>query len=205
VIVLLALSIIFFFYIWIETQIRPIVQELANSRVRNLASTAINGAMADVLARENVDYNDLITLEKDANGSITAIKTNMIAVNRLKTEVCTAVLHKIQQIKRSDLSVPLGNVFKNEMMSGRGPDITVRLVPHGSAIANFQNVFSEAGINQTRHQIVMDIEIEMGILTVGRSLDITLDSQIVVAETIIVGDVPKAYADLNKDTVWNIN
>ena len=181
-------------YIWTDTKIRPVVQQLANARVHNLASVAANNAINDVLARQSVQYNDLISLEKDINGEIRALQTNMAKINTLKTEVCTEVLHRVDTINRSDLSIAIGSITNSKLLAGRGPRISVRLVPVGAVDARFENVFSAAGINQTRHQIIMYITVNMSVLTMAQSVDMSVSSQMVIAETIIVGDVPNTYA-----------
>ncbi len=200
---LLGALMVLVFMLWTESKIRPVVQQMANTRVHYLASAAINGAMSDVLSRDNIAYDDLVVLEKNDSGAITAIKTNMIAVNRLKTDVCAEVLNQIHGIASSDLSIPLGSVINNDLLTGRGPKLSVRLVPLGTADATFQNVFSAAGINQTRHQITMNISVEMSVLTMGSSIDVTVESQMVIAETIIVGSVPNTYADLEQGSIWD--
>ncbi|MCL2546915.1 MAG: sporulation protein YunB [Oscillospiraceae bacterium] len=182
------------FYIWIDTQIRPGVAQVAGARVRNLATMSINEAVLDVLSREGVGYDDLITFERDGSGEIRALRTNMAGVNALKAEVSAEVLRRVESINRSDLAIPIGNLSSNRLLMGRGPRIGVRIVPIGAVTADLENNFSAAGINQTQHQIVMNLDFHMGVLTMSQNTDVTVRAQVVIAETIIVGKVPDAYA-----------
>ena len=186
----LTLSVIIFFWIWTDTRLRPAALTLAEARVRNIATEAINDAILSVIERESVDYATLVIFDRDSNGEIQALQTNMVSINRLKTEVSNEVLLHITNINRSELQIPMGNLTENPLLFGRGPNVNVRIVPVGSVTADFENVFSTAGINQTRHQIFANITIRMNILTMSRSEEIIVTANMVIAETVIVGNVP---------------
>jgi len=198
IILLLFISVFILIYIWVDTQIRPGVIQVADARVRNLTTMAINDAILDVLSRESVGYNDLITFERDGNGEIRALLTNMAGVNTLKTEVSAEALRRVEGINLSDLAIPLGNLTNVRLLMGRGPRIGVRIVPVGALTADLENEFSSAGINQTRHQIFMSLNFHMTVLTMAQSIDVTIDSRVMIAETIIVGNVPDMYADIGR-------
>jgi len=95
------------------------------------------------------------------------------------------------------LRIAMGSITRSKLLAGRGPKINVRLVPIGAVDARFENVFTAAGINQTHHQIVMYITVDMSVLTMAQSADMNVTAQMVIAETVIVGDVPNTYAQFN--------
>lgn len=177
----------------INNEIKPIVSEMAISRVSNLGLKAINEVVNDQITEGNINYDKMIYFEKDTDGNIAALKTNMSEINRIKTEIVTLVIDKISKIESSQLSIPIGNLFGNDLLSGRGPNLHIQIVPVSYANASFNNVFSDAGINQTRHQIFMNIEVAVSIILPSGNTSTTVSTQICVAETIIVGKVPSTY------------
>ncbi len=185
-------------FLLMEMKMRPLIQKLAYSRVSYLASKAINDAVDSQISNGAIKYDELISFEKDSEGKITALKTNMIKINQLKVEVSSIILDKIDSINESELSIPLGNIVNGDLFSGRGPKIPIKIVPTGSVKASFSNVFSSAGINQTRHQIIMVLTVNMNILTPGSSQTTSVESQVNVAETVIVGTVPGNYTYFNE-------
>ena len=93
------------------------------------------------------------------------------------------------------LGIPVGNLILPEMLSGRGPQIPVDILSIRNSDAAFESFFTEAGINQTLQQLTMEISVDVSILVLGRSESFTVSSQVVVAETIIVGQVPDTFFD----------
>ncbi len=182
--------------IYIEEKLSPVVGQLAISRVTYLAGKAINDAINDQVESGYICYDDLINLEKDVDGRITALKTNMIKINQFKSEITNFVLEEINSIEESELAIPLGNILNGELFSGRGPKIPVKIVPVGSATASFDSVFSSAGINQTRHQIELEVTVNISVLLPGFSTGTSVTSAVKVAETVIVGNVPNTYTYL---------
>ena len=190
------------FFLWAHNSMRPQVERLAGARAHYLAAQAINEAVAEVIISMEITYDDLIHFEKDDAGRITALKTDMVMANRVKTDIHAVTLKKIEGLAKSDIKIPMGNLMNSELFAGRGPSVKVRLVPVGTVDVAFSNQFSAAGINQTRHQILMDIQTEVGVLLPGSSASRQVGTQVCIAETIIVGAVPEAYAELNRSPVF---
>ena len=187
------LPLIVAFMLLADIKTRPIIQQMALARVNYIASKAINDAVTEELASGNYQYDELIHLEKDNEGNVTALKTDMIMINQLKAAITDTVLESIRNVDVSELSIPLGNVINGEILSGRGPRIKVAIVPLGSAEASFENLFSTAGINQTRHQVIMTVTVRVSVLTVGAAVGTSVTAKINVAETVIVGNIPSNY------------
>ena len=135
----------------------------------------------------------MIYFEKDLDGRITALKTNMSEVNRLKTDILNLINDEILSLTTEDLGIPLGSLFLPEFFSGRGPIIPVQILSIRNSDASFSSSFSEAGINQTLQQMTMHVSVDVAVLVLGQTKSFTISSQVVVAETIIVGDVPDTY------------
>lgn len=166
---------------------------LAETQVRNATSDLINDAIDRQIENQNIQYDRMVYFEKDLDGRITALKTNMSEVNRLKTDILSLINDEILAMDSSDLGIPLGSLILPEFFSGRGPGIPVRILSIRNSDASFTSTFAEAGINQTLQQMNMLVSVDVAILALGQTTFFTVTSQVVVAETIIVGQVPDTY------------
>lgn len=189
------------FLLWADAKVRPLVGQMAKSKVHILATQMINDSVADYISGQNLQYGDMVHFEKDLEGNITALKTDMSKINAYKAAIVTNVNTRLESMKKADISIPLGNVLNGELLSGRGPEIPIRLVPYGVVDATFHNSFVSAGINQTRHQIMLDVTVDIGVLLPGSSTDTTVASQVTIAETVIVGLVPESYTHFNNGEI----
>ena len=141
----------------------------------------------------NIQYDRIVYFEKDLDGRITALKTNISEVNRLKTEILNLINNEILAIDNSDLGIPIGSLILPEFLSGKGPEIPVNIISIRNSDASFSSHFSEAGINQTLQQLSMCVSVDVAVLVLGKTESFTVSSEVVVAETIIVGQVPDTY------------
>lgn len=171
----------------------PIVLELAQTQVKNTTSDLINDAVSEQIRSGNLSYDRMVYFEKDLNGRITALKTNMNQVNRLKTELLDSINRRILSLDRAALGVPLGSLILPELFSGHGPEIPVEVVSIRNSDAVFTSRFSEAGINQTLQQLMLEVQVDVTVLVLGRTASFPVATQVVAAETVIVGDVPTTY------------
>lgn len=176
-----------------RVRLAPMAEQLIETQVDNQASDAINAAIADQIAEGEFDYDRMVTIEKDANGNVAAIRTNIGELNRLKTSVLQRMDEELEQLSMEQLGVPIGSVLLPELLSGRGPLVPVRVLAVRTSDASFRNSFQSAGINQTLHSIYIDIHVCITILTWTGTSEINVDSAVVAAETVIVGTVPTTY------------
>lgn len=173
-----------------RTKFHGTIRSLAETQVKNTTSDLINDAIDQQIDTGNIQYDRIVYFEKDLNGKITALKTNMSEVNRLKTSILNIINDEILTMDTTDLGIPIGSLILPEFLSGRGPYIPVQILSISNSDANFESYFTEAGINQTLQKLTMNISIDVAILVLGRTENFTVSSQVVVAETIIVGQVP---------------
>ena len=187
---LIVLTVAFF---WLRRAYRDVIRDLAETQVKNTTSDLTNDAIAKQIADGVVQYDRIVYFEKDLDGRITALKTNIGEVNRLKTDILNIINDEILALDHSDIGIPIGSLFLPELLSGRGPVIPVHILSIRNSDANFLSHFSQAGINQTLHQVTMEVAIDVSVLVLGRTTSFTIESQVVVAETVIVGQVPNTF------------
>lgn len=174
-------------------QIRPILERLAVTRVSNTVNRIVTEAVDESIQNGNIRYDQLISMEKDNEGKITAVHSDMAAFNRLQADILDVILARIDQVSARELGIPVGTLTGSALLAGRGPRINVRMESVGTSSARFENEFVSAGINQTRHQIVLYIDVSVTILLPGFTTATKVSNAVTVAETVIVGSVPETY------------
>ena len=173
--------------------LKPILTSLATARVSNTVNGIVSAAVNETIYSGDVDYDSLISFEKDNEGHITAVKSNMAEFNRLQSAIIADILEKLSEVTTRELSIPFGTLTGTPLLAGRGPLISVRMQSVGSSSAHFENAFTSAGINQTKHQIYLVVDVYVSILLPGFSTMTKVSNTYAVAETVIVGLVPDNY------------
>ena len=172
--------------------LRSQITALAASKSQDVVISAINNIVKKTLSSGDYSYTDLVSLEKANSGAVTAIVTNVTAINMLATEIMDNI---VNETKECDLkiSIPLGNLTGNSLLMDRGPKIPVYIIMVTSSYSGFRSDLSSAGINQTRHRIVLNLQVKISLLLPWRTVNTEVSSEVLVAETIIVGQVPESY------------
>lgn len=187
------LALAFSSFVLFRGKYRPVIRSLAETQVKNATSDLTNDAIAKQIAAGNIAYDRIVYFEKDLNGRITALKTNIGEINRLKTDILNIINDEILALDTSDIGIPLGSLLLPEFFSGKGPVIPVRILSIRNSDAVFASDFSQAGINQTLHRLNMQVSIDVAVLVLGQASSFTVTSEVVVAETVIVGEVPDTF------------
>lgn len=177
----------------LQLRISPYVREVAENQVVNAASNALTAAVSEQLRTGKADYNNIIMLEKDVRGNITAIKTNMGEVARLKAEIFDLLGDLAPEIQTLELGIPIGNLILPDFFAGKGFRLPVRVVSLSTSGADLFTEFTSAGINQTQQRITLRVTMTVSILTPFGSQSADVDTDVVVAETVIVGQVPESF------------
>ena len=187
------------FAIYAALQMRPLLEQLATTRVSNAVNRIITSAVEEAIANGDIQYDELVTMEKDNDGRVTAVQSNMAAFNVLQADILHTILTRVDQMSTQELGIPVGNLTGIAVLAGRGPRISVRMESVGSSSAHFENEFTSAGINQTKHQIILNVDVYVSILLPGFTTATKVSNAVTVAETIIVGIVPDTYTYFSTD------
>ena len=162
---------------------KPILTNLAAASVSNTVNRIVVTAVYDAVSAGEVDYDDLVHLEKDQSGHVAAVRSDMAAFNRLQSRIADSILQRLSEVSTRELEIPVGTLT----------GIRIRMQAVGSTTAKLRNAFTAAGINQTKHQILLDVTVQMSILLPGFRTSTQVSNEITVAETIIIGSVPDTY------------
>lgn len=180
----------------LEAEVRPLAEMLAEAKVTNAVTALVNQAVADTLAAEDVSYDDLVTLRTDGGGYVTAMTTDSVKLNTLRTKILQAILEQVNSLDSAELSVPVGSLTGLSWANDRGPGIPVQVLSAAVPTASFRNVFTSAGINQTLHQLMLEVSVQVKLHLPGGAIETLVEAQVCAAETVIVGQVPGAYLEI---------
>lgn len=182
----------------IEAQLTPVLASMAKARVNYVMTQALNTAVSSCIEAEGFDYSDIVSIEKNESGQIIALTSNMTHLNQLRTNLSQVAVNAVADLDMDTLSIPVGNLTGVNLFSGRGSSVPVEIVCVGSSAITFENRFTEAGINQTQHQIMLHLSINVDILLPGETLYTSIGVEVPLAETIIVGTVPSTYLEIKE-------
>lgn len=184
--------------VWADIRVRPLVHAYGLKHAQTVCTRAINQSVTDLLEQQAVPYGDLVKVEKDADGSIQSVEADAMCVNRLKAAITNTVLDRLEQQDVRTLNIPLGTLTGSHLLTGRGPSLPVQMGISATVLTNIRSEFSAAGINQTCHQLYVELEAQLYATLPGEPETVTVTSEFLLAETILAGDVPGLFADRQK-------
>lgn len=180
-------------FVLLDIPIRPVVRENAKYIVKNEVTLMINECVADYLQENNIAYTDLITLSLNDKKEVTAVGTNTIAVNKLKTEITNAIANELKDSRGEKIRVSLGNLFDSYVLDYIGIEFQVKLTDYGFIETDILSSFKSSGINQTIHRINLKIKVEINVNIGTLYQTETVETEILLAETVLLGNVPEFY------------
>lgn len=194
---LLTLAALLVFFL-VQQNLTPVILSMAQARSVSLATQALNDAVSDAMD-EGFTYADLMDVVLNNAGNVSLVKANAMQMNRLANSVIDKAQHRLDQIESQQLKIPLGAALGVSLLEGSGPLIPVRIVPVGSVNTEFSTEFESSGINQTRHKIFLraSASVQIVIPTDAQVASVTVD--VLVAESIIVGEVPNSFVGYNPE------
>ena len=184
-------------FVSIDQRLRPLVQSYGQIAARRAAMVAVHEGVQAALSVGAASYRELIVLERDEDGRILSAETDVAAINRLKSTVTSAVMKRLSAYEEQSVRIPLGSLVGGSFMTGRGPFLPIRIHTSGVVISKLEGDFCAAGINQTRHRILLHITVMMTATLPMERAAIELDTEFLVCETVLVGDVPDTVMQLD--------
>ena len=182
-----------------ERNLTRVVLSLAQAQARALAVRILNEAAAEILAAGEVTYDTLMHIATDEAGRVRLIQANTPEMNRLAAKVSLLSQQKLQDTRDQAVRIPLGSALGLTLFAGAGPKIEVRVLPVGSVHAEFHTDFQTAGINQTRHRVTILLTAQVQLVIPTGAQTVEASTQVAMAESIIVGEVPETFTDVGND------
>ena len=178
--------------VYFRSNIVPTVMGSAVAEVRAMCTETINSAVTAVVGG-GVEYDDLFSVVRDDAGNIEMVQANSPEINMVAREIAGLAQANLDALDLKEISIPIGTFTGLALLTGLGPDVTISVMPIGSALCDFVSYFTAAGINQTLHKIYIDVHAEINIITPLDEPTITVKAEVLVAENLIVGEVPEFY------------
>ena len=178
---------------WMVIRVRPIILEMAENAAGDIVEYIINEAVSEEIAANSANYHEIVSFEKSDGGEIKAVYTNTIKINELKSGIIKRIQEKVRTYDTIEVKVPLGAIFDLELFPALGPRIKFEMISTGFVNADFSSEFDAAGINQTRHQIDVIIDAELGVVGAMGNRSVQVQTSVPVAQSVIVGAVPERY------------
>ncbi len=183
----------------VERNLTRVVLSLAQAQARALAVQVLNESAAELLASGEVTYDSLMHVTAAGDGQVRLIQANTPEMNRLASRVSLLAQEKLQGTRDSKVKVPLGSALGMTLFAGAGPRIEVSVLPVGSVHAEFHTDFQTAGINQTRHRVSLLLTARVQLVIPTGAKTVEASTQVAMAESIIVGEVPETFTDVGDD------
>ena len=190
--VLLAVGLFAAIWWYLDGNLTRVVLSLADARARALAVQTLNEAAEEAVS-SGVSYDRLMAVTTGEDGAVRLIQANTAEMNRLASHAALLAQTRLTGLEEQTVSVPLGSALGLTVFAGAGPKIPVRILPVGSVGARFDTEFQTAGINQTRHKVLLTLTATVRLVIPTGSAAIQASTQVAVAESIIVGAVPEGF------------
>lgn len=177
--------------------IHPIFIERLKIYGHTAATESINRAVETVFSQGHTSYGDFVTLDKNSNGSVAALTSDTVKMNKMRAKLSSALERELKKLDSGYIKIPLGSVLGNDLLAGAGPDVKIKIRPQGTVSVDFYDDFEDAGINQSRHTIYIKATVKVAVIMPQARAVAEVSNKIPVAQTVIVGNVPKYFGASN--------
>lgn len=193
--IMLSLLVLGLIFLLLERNLEAVILDMASARAEAMAVEYIHEAVRDVM-EDTVTYEDMMNVQTDGQGRVTMLQANAVRMNELATVTALEAQSKLESAESQSIAIPLGAALGVPFLSAMGPRVQVRIVPVSAVSAAFSTEFESAGINQTRHKIYLSLRTTVRLVIPSGARQVSLSSQVLIAESIIVGDVPQSYVQV---------
>ena len=179
--------------LYVYLVVNPIVVEASRQMVFSLSTSAVSDAIYDVLSQEGVKYEDLVDVQRDSSGNVTMISLQTVRLNLIARKFYQVAQVYLDRMGNIGVDVPLGAFTGLPFLVGFGPKVNIKLMPIGAMTSTFENSFTSAGINQTNHSLYIHLHASVSMILPAYSKTIDSETEMLVCESVIVGNVPEIY------------
>ena len=178
--------------IYFQRNVTKVLISISEATMRAFTTVAINDAVYYTMS-DGVRYEDLVSIERDAAGDITAVSANALKINKIARDAASISQANLKNVSLNGIPIPLGALTGIEALAGFGPRIHIRIIPVSSVTCAFSSEFESVGINQTKHSIYLNVVADISIVMPSRTERFAVTTDILVCECVLVGEVPDVY------------
>ena len=188
IIYLIIMGVIFYF----QRNVTRVLISISEATIRSITTVAVNDAIYYTL-NDVMRYEDLITIERDAEGNVTSITTDSLKINRIARDTAYLSQENLTKMSAEGIMVPIGALTGIEALAGFGNKINIKIIPISNVECRFVSKFESAGINQTKHSIYLEIVSDISIILPSKSTNLASTIEVLVCESVITGKIPDTY------------
>ncbi len=187
----------------IQIQVQPVVETIAAQRAHLEVINIINAAVDEQLG-QGIGYQQLVNVVTDEQGMVSYIQPDTVKITRLTTAIALDIEERINDLEEQGIEFPIGLLTGYILLADKGPNFHIDIRPTGDVAVDISDEFEEAGINQTRHRVILNVEADLGILIPFQSELVRVTNSLPLAENIIVGPIPDTYLNFNQEDVQDL-
>lgn len=103
----------------------PIFDTLCENKAKAIATVISNEQATNVMKEHS--YDELFSIEKDEKGNVSMIKTNVIPINEIVSDIAVRIQKKLDEQGRENIQIALGSFTGFKLLAGKGPGIKIRI------------------------------------------------------------------------------
>ncbi len=182
--------------IFVHVNVTVVLKSIAEASMRSITTVAVNDAIYYTLS-DQVRYEDLVNVSRDKEGNVLAITSNSFQINRIARDAAYMSQENLTKMSEDGIEVPLGAFTGVEAWSGFGPRVNIKIIPISNVACRFVSHFEEAGINQTKHSIYLEIVADISIIMPSGTSNFASLTEVLICESVLLGKVPDTYLQMD--------
>ncbi len=196
----LCISLLFFGLLFIGRFVRPAIESMGEINARAMVIQSVNEVIRYKYGAKEA-FENLLDISTDAAGKVTLVQANSAAMNKISYDLAWEIQEELRKIKEEKILIPLGSIFGNQILSQTGPKVNLKILPLGATTINFNTELTYSGINQTKYKIFLDVVNVVKVIVPFSNNQIQVDTSLLIAEAVIIGDIPESYIIVPKDDI----
>ena len=121
------------------------------------------------------------------------INANVLKINEVTSDIAINIQKRLDEKQKNNIYISSGAITGVRFLSGFGPRFLLRISSSGNVNTDLRSEFISQGVNQTMHRVYLDIKTNVNILTSFKTIQKTIENQVLIAENVIVGNTPSTY------------
>ena len=201
IIFLLVAAAVIYFFQTAEDTVKPALNSTAEIKIKTIIKDLVLESVDDVTSSADGGASDIIFTSQDSDGKVSLVTLNTNLLNQIGTEISENVNKGVSEGKEHIMTINLGTILGSRILSQILPNIQFKVVPLGVSNVNYSTEFESAGINQTKYKVYINIDTEARLKVPFMTERIETQNTVLIAEAVIVGDVPDTYANIAEEQV----
>ena len=190
--IFIIISIAVFTFFNLYKSINPIFEQLCIEKAREIGTYIMNNASNQIL--DNIDYKNIVSIEENEVNRV--LKTDVVIINKIASDIALEAEKQFNELENQKIQIPAGALTGNKYLTGSGPNINIQVIPTGNILTEIKNEFESQGINQTVYRIYLELTCKVSIVSQYKTIEDDIVNQVLLVETVIVGEVPQSYYNL---------